>query len=181
MRPPAGAGVGFVLRCCCRLEPNTNQHMNVESNNVEAALIFLKNSYVGRIKELAEKLGLNRSTVSVFLTKQKAPKKHHKAILHQWRVENGLEKPTESNVGSGAPQPLGHIPFRGRDWSMDVPVYAEESLNDAVLKAVDRLLCVARGGTTAPPSPNKSAAEAITAPKNGLEFTGNATSDGKRP
>jgi len=78
-------------------------------------------------------------------------------------------------------KPIGHIPFEGRDWKMNVPVYAEESLNDAVLKAVDRLLCVARGGTAAPSSPDKSAAEAITAPKNGLEFTGNTTSDGKRP
>jgi len=53
----------------------------------------------------------------------------HRSLSPELRVE-------------GTPEPLLHIPFRGRDWSMNVPVYAEESLNEAVMQAAARLLAL---------------------------------------
>jgi len=168
--------------------------MNSQSETILANLTFLISKDVRGQLGIADKIGYSDSYLSeVFRGKKPVAKRFAKAVTDLMDAMGAQSEPIGS-VGCAEgtlkcvpndPKPLGHIPFKGHDrdrsWEMSVPVYAEESLNDAVLKAVDRLLCVAKGGTTAPSSPNESAAEAITAPKNGLEFTGNTTSDGKRP
>jgi hypothetical protein len=128
-------------------KPNRRQQVPLESNNLEAALTFLERAYAGRLSELGKKIGVSRPTVSVLLKHRTTTERNATALIKLWRKEAGLETDEPDAKAATEPteaRPLGHIPFRGRDWSMDVPVYADESRNEAVMRAAARLLSVAR-------------------------------------
>jgi len=168
--------------------------MPLESNNLEAALIFLERAYDGRLSELGEKIGVSRPTVTVLLKKRATTKRNAKALIALWRKEAWLETDGQGAKASTEPteaRPLGHIPFEGRDWKMNVPVYADSARNEAVMRAAARLLSVARGDADARivAQADADAMEPFpqTAPKPApsrgfdIKFTGCTTPDGKRP
>jgi hypothetical protein len=102
--------------------------------------------------ELGKRFFLNKSQISMLKNGRIEPNKHLRRLFESEleRLRGG--KPAREVASESMPaarveceaRPLGHIPFRGRDWSMDVPVYAEESRNEAVMRAAARLLSVAR-------------------------------------
>jgi len=127
----------------------------VDENFTETltAIISLSNESWG---ELGKRFSLTKPQISQLKNGRIEPNKHLRKRfedeLAQLRSREQSVKITESTPSYGSKseaQPIGNIPFRGRDWSMDVPVYADAARNEAVMLAAARLLSVARGDAQA--------------------------------
>ena len=133
--------------------------MILETNKLEEALTYLDDAYSGRMHELAEKIGVSRATISVVLKLRTTTKRNARALVGLWMKETASETDSLKEIlppyRAAPPSPLGHIIMEGRDWSMRVPFYAEESLNQAAQTAATRLLksVSAAAGAHTPPSP----------------------------
>jgi len=101
--------------------------MKSETNNLEDALIFLSSRYEGRLAELAEKIGVSRPTVSVFLKTRKTTRRNENAILDLWEKEKALaahpQKETPGCIVIDVPG-VGRVSFPGDHAARDAAEFA---------------------------------------------------------
>ena len=126
--------------------------MNTETEQISHALMMLRGRFDGRLLVLAEKMGISKQRLSAYLNGAVPTKRIGRDILaifaQEFPTETGPSTASESTPPCRVEceaKPIGYITHRGRDWSMEVPVYSDAARNDAVMRAAALQLSVARG------------------------------------
>lgn len=121
--------------------------MNSETEQISRALMMLRGRFAGRLHELAAKMGISKQRLSAYLNGAIPTKRIERDILaifaQEFTPETGASTASESTPPyrvEGDHQPIGHIPFEGRDWKMSVPVFADDALTQKMLAAARALV-----------------------------------------
>jgi transcriptional regulator with XRE-family HTH domain len=144
--------------------------MNSSPQDIQAALIHHRQRRRENQKEFAKFVGISPGTLSEILNNVALPSSDvglrlSAALVRETEEMAGcssISEPKQPSSEAREPQPLGRIPFEGRDWKMTVPFYEDDALTQKALAAARALvksLATAPAATPAASSNTPSVAE----------------------